>query len=330
MKIRVVGHGGESHFDFDNSGPWSQFRDELVSRGHEISTEPFGANCDALIANKHSIAALKEAQECGIPANRRALILWEPSIVEKERYQPEILENYGIVFAPSVKWAQKVGAKSFKWPQDKVQEIEQFEEWSTRQNKAVIIQGNKFSARKGELYSLRRKIIKRLENDIDLFGTDWNRGFGYDWLRWCISAFNSNIKEVSVGSLRGIGRKRGNYFGSVTNKYQTLNKYKIAIVIENSADFVSEKLFDSLSAGCLVIYVGVNLHEFGIEIPDLIQTSPKAVDIQKKFIEVKKMPQYKQYELAKSQNEKLRETSGEWENTLVLRKLASDILGLFS
>jgi hypothetical protein len=176
---------------------------------------------------------------------------------------------------------------------------------------------------------LRRKIIKRLEHEIHLFGTDWNRGFGFDWLHWSMSAYNSTPGEVSLGSLWGIGRKNKNYRGSVVSKNQTLSNYRISIVIENSADFVSEKLFDSVSAGCLVVYVGVNLHEFGIEIPNLIQVSPNTAEIQKKVNEIIKMPEHIQYQLAKTQNEKLRKSSLEWENDFVLRKLAGDILSSF-
>jgi hypothetical protein len=326
MKLRVVGHGGESRFAFGSSGPWCEFRDELLSKGHEVSSEPYGTNCDALIAHKHSSEALKEADDNCVPKNRRVLVLWEPAIVEKERYQREVLENYGTVFAPSVKWAQKVGANDFKWPQDKVQEIEKFNTWRLRKEKTVIIQGNKFSARKGELYTLRRKVIKKFENDIHLYGTNWNRGFAFDWLHWSMSAINSSIAEISFGSLWGIGKNYSNYFGSINSKSNILQQYKTAIVIENSADFVSEKLFDCVSAGCLVIYIGPNLSEFDLNIPNLIQVDANMWEIREKFNEVMMLPETELYKLAESHNRSLREVSHDWENTRVLRKLASDIL----
>jgi hypothetical protein len=330
MKIRVVGHGGESQFEFGPSGPWCEFRDEILSQGHEIATEPYGANCEGLIAHKHSAAALKEAQENGVPKSRRTLVLWEPYIVEKERYQKSILENYGFVYAPSIEWAQKVGARSFNWPQDSVQKIEDFTQWNYRINKAIIIQGNKFSARKGEMYSLRRKVLRKLETKIDLFGTDWNRGIGFDWLHWSMSAINSTIKELKLNSLSGIGKKYKNYFGGVASKTDTLKKYRVAIVIENSCDFVSEKLFDSISSGCIVIYVGPDLTKFGIDIPTLIQVRPSLADVKKSLDEIQGMTQEEQFALAASQNESLRRISGEWENTIVLRDLAKDILNSFS
>lgn len=329
MKIRVVGHGGENLFAFGTSGPWCEFRDQLLSQGHEICTEEFGSDCDALIAHKHSNEALREAENFGIPVSRRALVLWEPAIVEKERYQKNVLKNYGSIFAPSVKWAEKVDGISFKWPQDSVQKIEDFKHWNKRIDKAVIIQGNKFSARQGEMYSFRRKVLRKLESRIDLFGTDWNRGFGFDWLHWSMSAFNSTINELTLNSLWGLGKRYNNYFGSISNKSDTLKKYRIAIVIENSCDFVSEKLFDSISSGCIVIYVGPSLINFGIDIPTLVQATPSLADVKKSLDEIQGMTQEEQFALAASQNESLRRISGEWENTIVLRDLAMDILNSF-
>ena len=329
MKIRVVGHGGESLFSFGTSGPWCQFRDELISQGHEICVEEYGVKCDALIAHKHSKEALREANKFGIPTSRRALVLWEPEVVEKERYQTDILENYGVIFAPSTMWAQKVDGTNFNWPQDKVEAIESFEKWIIRKQKIAIIQGNKFSARKGELYSLRRKVIKDLESEIQLFGTNWNRGFRFDWLHWSMSALNSSIREISLNSILGIGRKYQNYFGTVANKHEVFGSYRISLVIENSADFVSEKLFDSVSSGNLVIYVGPNLLDFGLDLPSLVVAEPNKKDIRRKFEEIINLSDRDQYSMAKSQNLELRKQGESWENTKVLRNLASDILTKF-
>jgi len=329
MKIRVVGHGGESSFSFGTSGPWCEFRDELISQGHEICAEEYGAKCDALIAHKHSKEALREAEKFGIPISRRALVLWEPEVVEKERYQADVLENYGVIFAPSTVWSQKVNGTNFKWPQDKVQPIESFDKWIIREKKIAIIQGNKFSARKGELYSLRRKVIKDLESEIQLFGTNWNRGFGFDWLHWSMSALNSSIRELSLNSLIGIGGKYQNYCGTVANKREVFAFYRISLVIENSADFVSEKLFDSISSGNLVIYVGPNLSNFGLDLPNLVLAKSNKKDIRRKFEEIIKLSDKDQYSVAKSQNFELRKQAESWENTKVLRDLARNILNEF-
>ena len=326
MKIRVVGHSGESQFSFGESGPWCEFKDELLSQGHEICNSDFGTTVDALISHKHSDAALKEAIESGVPKSRRALVLWEPEIVEKERYSKEVLEEYGIVYAPSPIWAKKVSGKSFNWPQDKVESIEPLDDWVLRKNKFIIIQGNKFSARKGELYSLRRQVIKSLKTDVDLFGTNWNRGFTFDWLHWSMSAVNSTARELSLRSIFGAGRKYKNYLGISTNKRSTFSKYRLAIVIENSPDFVSEKLFDAISAGCLVIYVGPSLADFAIDDRFLVLGNQEKSYVIKNCIRILQLNDIEQYQIASSQNKSLKQEENKWRNDVVLRFLAHSIL----
>ena len=326
MKIRVVGQSGEKTFPFGTSGPWAEFRDEIILKGHQIIDSNFGVEVDALISHRHSTEALLEADRSGVPHARRVLVVWEPEIVEKDRYKAEVLENYGVVYAPSSIWASKVSGKSFRWPQDPVVGITPQEDWIKRKNKFVIVQGNKFSARKGELYSLRRKVIQGLKEEIDLYGTNWNKGIGFDWWHWSRSALNSNLNEISPNSISGLGRHYANYFGETSHKRETLADYRLAIVIENSSDFVSEKLFDAVSAGCLVIYVGPSLEEFDIDKRSLVVCSESRSEIVKACLKIQKLDVTEQYHMAHEQNTSLKTISELWENTKVLKLLAHDIL----
>jgi hypothetical protein len=52
------------------------------------------------------------------------------------------------------------------------------------------------------------------------------------------------------------------YIGRVDDKFNAFSKYKYALIIENEADYVSEKLFDAIAAGCVPIYVGPNLSRY--------------------------------------------------------------------
>ena len=67
------------------------------------------------------------------------------------------------------------------------------------------------------------------------------------------------------------------------NKWSVLRNYRYCIVIENSSDFVSEKLFDAVSMGCLPLYVGPNLENFGITLPDVLTCGQEVNDIVDKF-----------------------------------------------
>lgn len=327
MRIRVTGHSGEDCFPFSTGGPWRKFAEVFLTNGHQICELDLDQPADALIANSHSKKFIDYCEFNSIPRERRVLVLWEPYVVETTRYRKRVLANYGHIFAPSILWADRIKGLSFNWPQDEVaSDLTTFTNWSDRHSAAVMIQGNKFSARKGELYSFRRRVLNGMSlGELSLFGTDWNRGIKFDWWHWSRSALNSKISDLSASSLFGIGRKYESYLGPVEDKAEILRKYKICVVIENSADFVSEKLFDSVRAGCFTIYLGPKLSAFGI--PDnaayqSLNEPTKVIESIKYFLN---LPSETLLAMTKIQMTSLAEISRDWENTYVLSKLAENI-----
>ena len=329
MKIRVIGHGGEGRFPFGTSGPWKEFEKVLLSRGHQICSSNMAESADALIAHSYNPNIGKYLERNIIPKKKLFLVLWEPYVVETTRYKKEVLSKFGTTFAPSIEWAKKVNAHSFKWPQDEIPDEDVFIGWKERNNRAVMVQGNKFSARKGELYSLRRRVITNLGlSALDLYGTNWNKGLNFDWWHWSRSLLNSSFSEVSTRSFFGIGKKYRNYFGATDDKNKTLSQYKIAIVIENSADFISEKLFDSIRSGCVSVYVGPNLEKYGIPKESAIQVDAKHEVISSMVRSLLEKSDEELETTARNQRVNLMKVSRDWNNTSVLSKLASDMLDI--
>jgi hypothetical protein len=329
MRIRVTGHSGEGKFPFGESGPWKEFENAILARGHEICESNFDSQSDAIITNSFNQKIEDFLAYSKIPIDKRILVNWEPYIVERTRYTRNVLNIFAHRFAPSVDWAEKISGISFKWPQDEIIDESVFDNWKTRSNCAVMIQGNKFSARKGELYSLRRRLIKTMNPEsISLFGTNWNSGFKFDWWHWSRSAMNSKITDIDFKSIVGVGRKYVNYAGPVADKQMIMTKFRISIVIENSADFVSEKLFDSVRAGCVSIYVGPELERYGIPTNTAISVCPDHKSIMEKVAELQKMDQSELKSIATAQFRALSSVAGEWTNTVVLRKLANDMIAL--
>lgn len=327
MKIRVTGHGGEGRFPFGDLGPWRSFANVLTTRGHEISSDNYTDTSDAIIANYFNKRVELFMSTNKIPIDKRVLILWEPYVVERTRYKESVTSQFGNIFAPSVDWAERVGATSFKWPQDDLHIEGIFEDWDNRIRKAVMIQGNKFSARKGEAYSLRRKVMSSLSDlELEVFGTNWNAGFTFDWMHWSNSVRNSDLRELSLGSVYGVGKSYSKYRGETQDKTGTLKRFKISIVIENSADFVSEKLFDSNRAGCVTVYVGPNLSKYGLPKESAIICPASNLEVVSVVRTLLKLSDYELLEIAKSQNFALKSVNAEWKNTTVLPKLASEIL----
>lgn len=326
MNIIVVGQNGEAIFPFTGSGPWEEFKDEVIKRGHEITSLNSNKKFEVLISHNHSKRALKKAKKNRVPISHRVMVLWEPHVVLSKNYSRRILKEYGHVYAPSPLWASRINGKSFNWPQDKVKEIEGLQEWSGRNNRFAIIQGNKFSVIPGEQYSYRRRVLMRLSDYIDLYGQNWNQGLGRDLWAWIKSAITNFPSGLSINSLFGIGMFQKNYQGCSDNKIATYSKYRFAIVIENSVDFISEKLFDAVSAGCLVVYVGPSLDLFRIDSGPFCFDSSSENDVYKACTRILNLTESEQFSLAKAQNEALLSVSQMWENSIVLRNLAERIL----
>jgi len=331
MKILITGQAEEEVFPFNNSGPWELFKQEIIKHGHEVSEKGFIEKADAVIANSIDKRLLEYMKKTNIPINRRALIVWEPFVVSQKSYKTENLKQFGHVFAPSVCWSSRLNAIPFKWPQDVVSHDKTHQNWSKRQSKIVVIQGNKFSAVQGEMYSTRRRAFKALgTNKLTLYGTNWNKGFIYDAQKWLQSALRTPIKNLSLRSAEGIGFKYKNYQGSITKKSDVLQEFRFALVVENSLDYVSEKLFDAVRAGCIVIYVGPDLSLFDLPENVAIEISPSISQIKQIFLNLLNLSENDQLSIARKQLDALISVSKSWQNTSILPNLASDILTCFS
>ncbi len=327
MKLRITGHSGEGVFPFGVAGPWKDFENVFLERGHVICRDDFSEGADAIIANSFNSKIRNYVLNSNIPKRRRILVLWEPFIVETTRYQSSVRELFGSVYAPSVDWAERVGAKAFPWPQDSFTNDHVFDDWAERVNKVVVIQGNKFSARKGEQYSLRRKVLNLMNGDeLSLYGTNWNKGAKFDWWHWSRSIINSSASDFSLKSIYGIGRKYDHYKGEVINKSQTLSKFQVSIVVENSLDFVSEKLFDSVRAGCVTIYVGPRLERYGISNDSALEVSnnpDKIVDLARSLLN---LHDSERKSLAEAQYNALKPALSKSNNSKVLSSVAKDMI----
>jgi len=105
-------------------------------------------------------------------------------------------------------------------------------------------------------------------------------------------------------------------------------QYKIAVVIENSADFISEKLFDSIRSGCVSVYVGPNLEKYGIPKASAIQVDAKHKVVSDMVRSLLEESDEELEKIARNQRANLMKVSQDWNNTLVLSKLASDMAGI--
>jgi alpha(1,3/1,4) fucosyltransferase len=130
---------------------------------------------------------------------------------------------------------------------------------SDRTGFCVTIASQKYNAHPRELYSERVRAIRWFEQnhpaEFDLYGTQWDKA--YFTGRW--SRLNLLLQKVYSSFPRRFHAARfPSWKGTVPRKSTVLRKYKYSICYENAVfpGYVTEKLFDSLFAGCVPVYLG--------------------------------------------------------------------------
>ena len=225
------------------------------------------------------------------PANfPMILIRNEPEIVWPKNFKSKQLKK--VRHFIDVGRMNKFDEKFVPWPQNWDQVDSQILPADKRVERVAVINGNRLSFIKGEQYSLRRECIYKI-SDLDLFGDSWDINLARK-IYLLIAELYISLKNTylpNFPSAKFWFRKPKNYLGSPESKFQTLNKYKYSLVIENSLDYMSEKLFDVLLARTIPIYVGPNIELFDIPKNLVVQVEPNLNAI-KEGIDVAKRMDY--------------------------------------
>jgi hypothetical protein len=216
----------------------------------------------------------------------KILVRQEPKMVLPDIYNSQKIRNFDLVI--NVGKPKDKTSKNINWPQKLNLPISNS---TIRDNsKAVLINSNLLSLDINEMYSLRRDVCFNSDY-VDLYGYGWNMDLK-SMLRVFIIELRKYVlrpQHIRLKGLKYYFRKQRNYKGSVENKIFTMEKYKIAIVIENTPNYVSEKLFDSLSAGCIPVYVGPDLIKYEIPSNLYIQAQPNNESILTSIEKAKKI-----------------------------------------
>lgn len=213
----------------------------------------------------------------------KVLVRQEPKIVVMETYIKGNVEKFNHVIDVGKTGIE--GTSTINWPQNLSLKIEAM---NNKSEKIVMINSNLLSLSKGENYSLRRQVALEIK-DLDLYGRQWNNRFRARIMTLIkeLMKYRFQLHNIRLFGLRNYFRFFSNYLGEVGDKKNTLSKYKYSIVIENSSDYLSEKLFDAIFSGCIPIYVGPNLGDFEIPNNLYIQAKPDLADIEEKVASAK-------------------------------------------
>lgn len=130
---------------------------------------------------------------------------------------------------------------------------------------ACLIASNKVSLLPGELYSLRRKVVKTCPK-IQLFGGQWDSKLAARLKQIAFEIYLCSLAR-KIPNLRNApdflwSKLHSN--GVVPDKLEANRNYKVSVVIENSGDYMSEKLLEAIAAASIPVYVGPDVSKFGI------------------------------------------------------------------
>jgi len=198
----------------------------------------------------------------GVDESRfNVLILKEPQSVLPHQYSKKLLDKFNIVLPFGKTRAQRLGLQEYLLNPYDPPEM-RTSPFSDRGIRIAMINSNRISASKQSNYSLRREVAHKLSEKpfgFKMFGTDWDRGYKWRIAKGLI-AFRDVLMARQIPDLQetfsGILKTPRRLEGFIDDKFEILRNAEISVVIENESDYVSEKVFDSLIAGAIPVYVG--------------------------------------------------------------------------
>lgn len=204
----------------------------------------------------------------------RMLICFEPRAVHPRQHQEKIRRKYGVtivasphqVILPSdrVVLPGTLPVEPISQPSPALRHVR-------KANTVGVLNENKFSFVPGNLYKYRVLAIEHLIAQgisVHLGGGTWTKGILFDFWRQLL-ALGSLIRHGLKFDLRQVHfgiHKNKNLFlhGRVPDVLEFYRNFEYALVIENDPDYVSEKLFNAIQAGCIPLYKGPSLQDFGL------------------------------------------------------------------
>jgi hypothetical protein len=239
-----------------------------------------------------------------------------------------VINRYGYVFVPSKQWISGKNVKYFNWPQRPARGSDiNLPTLSSRKKKAIFVAANKVSIIAGELYSLRRQVLsdERVNKLIDVAGPGWNQGSLYIYKNVAKQLMKNGFTNSFIKNLSELNPKIINYLGFIKDKNSLIQEYQVSLVIENSLDYVSEKLFDALDAGAVTIYVGGQLTNFELPSTLAIQVPPDYLKIMHEVERLMSLDIDMLENIQKEQQFHYSKIHHAWNNMRVFHELAVEI-----
>ena len=265
LKVHLTGPHAFASVHNEDSLTLASF---LTKHGWDLVDTPEDA--DAICAVELPVTRYHLPQAIQASSKKGLLIVQEPSVVRPFHNKTKFLNRFSRRF--------EVGRASssplIPWP---ALYLDQFEGNSKAPKlpRACLISSNKVSFVSGELYSLRRRVVDA-NPKVDLFGAGWNSS-KWNRIKQCVFELYIGLLSAQptnpLMAVRFLSNVRHSY-GPVADKLSTNSNYKATVVIENSREYMSEKLLEAIAAGSIPVYVGPDVTQFGIPEEIVVQVNP--------------------------------------------------------
>lgn len=267
-----IGLLGNCMLELQEVGKWSHLLSKLESMGFALVT------CKSKESEFHiDIEYVKHSPNLAIhllnSPKKKLLIRIEPEAVLPAQYSKLVEMQYGYTVDTTHK--KNSASATIIWQNGFLVDSDFLSEKvspniGNRVNAIGIVNQNKFSFVKGNMYATRQRVMKKVSMGglkVILAGKDWDMSIGLQ-LKSQIRLMIKTLKYRSLLNLRElhlpISKSSTNLVlaGFVTSEVDFLSRFKFALVIENEKTYLSEKLFNALLAGCIPIYIGPELTKF--------------------------------------------------------------------
>jgi len=284
---------------------WQPFINLLINRNHQLVEHLDGDFLIAINHNRNKITRFRHRY----PDRPTILIRTEPPAVFPKQYELDVVTQYGLVITLGGNRSISSGNFNKHYPyyyfenpnlfnssdkslieiikSNKQLTLYSEKHWQNRTILCSFITSNKFGPTKKNNYKLRYQFVSKMKNtEVEIFGTGWVAGRG-ERLKKILGLARLSLENKQKIDLRvvlayAIQRKIKIPF--VIDKHTINRTSKYSLIIENSNEFLTEKIFDALVSGCIPIYIGPELAEFDIPENTYIQI-PNNLDVLCSFME---------------------------------------------
>lgn len=269
----------------ENDAEWGHLVNSLHQLGCDVNQLQSGSRLNsvtAVLVFNDQPAAVRKAREYGFDSSRLMRLVMEPRVTCPRAYRNGLRDQFGLTISMSEKWSEQLGGHWVAWPQRLKPSADHRSDGRTEPEFLLgLVAGNKASFVPGAMYSLRRRtliVADRRGIPILVGGAGWNASIPRRVQSLAraaaICAKAGIVPRIKSGS-RAWRAKPTYQVGFVESPADVYQRSRLSLVIENSADYVSEKLVDAIRFGSVPVYVGPRLSEFGLSDGIALECSPQ-------------------------------------------------------